>query len=55
MTFVPHEFTIGEVYFPPLLIAGMLGVAAAAVMMAWSSNLAENPVLRPDFRWAANG
>jgi hypothetical protein len=29
--FIPHEFTIGEVYFPPLLIAGLLGVAAAAL------------------------
>lgn len=31
MYFIPHEFTIGEVYFPPLLIAGLLGVAAAAL------------------------
>ena len=29
MTFIPHEFTIGEVYLPPLLIAGILGVALA--------------------------
>jgi hypothetical protein len=29
--FIPHEFTIGEVYFPPMLIAGLLGVAAAAL------------------------
>jgi hypothetical protein len=27
--FIPQEFTIGEVYFPPLLIAGILGLAAA--------------------------
>jgi hypothetical protein len=26
---VPSEFVIGEVYFPPMLIAGMLGVVAA--------------------------
>jgi hypothetical protein len=29
--FIPHEFTIGGVYFPPLLIAGILGVTAAAL------------------------
>lgn len=26
---MPHEFAIGGIYFPPLLIAGILGVAAA--------------------------
>ena len=31
MYFIPKEFTIGEVYFPPLLIAGILGLAAAVV------------------------
>jgi len=31
MYFIPHEFTIGGVYFPPLLIAGLLGVAAASL------------------------
>ncbi len=31
MFFIPKEFTIGEVYFPPRLIAGLLGVAAAAL------------------------
>jgi hypothetical protein len=29
--FIPHEFTIGGVYFPPLLIAGILGVTAAVL------------------------
>ena len=29
--FIPHEFTIGGIYFPPLLIAGLLGVAAASL------------------------
>lgn len=29
MKFIPHEFAIGEVYFPPLLIAAILGVLAA--------------------------
>ena len=29
MHFIPSEFAIGGVYFPPLLIAGILGVAAA--------------------------
>ena len=31
MYFIPHEFTISGVYFPPLLIAGVLGVTAAAM------------------------
>ena len=31
MYFIPKEFTIGGVYFPPLLIAALLGVAAAAL------------------------
>ncbi len=31
MNYIPHEFTIGGVYFPPLLIAGILGVIAAAL------------------------
>ena len=31
MYFIPHEFTIGGVYFPPLLIAGILGVTAAVL------------------------
>lgn len=31
MYFIPKEFTIGGVYFPPLLIAGILGVAAAVL------------------------
>jgi hypothetical protein len=29
--FIPKEFTIGGVYFPPLLIAGILGVTAAVL------------------------
>jgi hypothetical protein len=28
---MPHEFAIGGVYMPPLLIAGVLGTIAAAV------------------------
>ena len=31
MHFIPKEFTIGGIYFPPLLIAGILGVLAAAL------------------------
>lgn len=31
MYFIPHEFTIGGVYFPPLLIAGILGLTAAVL------------------------
>ena len=29
MHFIPKEFTIGGVYFPPLLVAGIIGVTAA--------------------------
>jgi hypothetical protein len=29
MQYLPKEFAIGGVYFPPLLIAGILGVVAA--------------------------
>ena len=28
---IPHEFAIGEVYMPPLLVAAFLGVIAAFV------------------------
>ena len=31
MNYVPSEFTIGGVYFPPLPIAGFLGVLAAGM------------------------
>ena len=31
MQYIPSEFAIGGVYFPPLLIAGMLGAVAAAL------------------------
>jgi hypothetical protein len=31
VTLIPKEFAIGGVYFPPLLIAGVLGVLAAAL------------------------
>ena len=31
MHFIPKEFTIGGVYFPSLLIAGILGVTAAVL------------------------
>jgi hypothetical protein len=29
MTYIPHEFAIGEVYLPPLLVAAFLGLIAA--------------------------
>jgi hypothetical protein len=32
MQLIPSEFTVGEVYFPPLLIASLLGV-----ILAWLS------------------
>jgi hypothetical protein len=31
MYFMPKEFAIGGIYFPPLLLAGILGAAAAAL------------------------
>ena len=31
MTPIPHEFAIGGVFLPPLLIAGLLGALAAVV------------------------
>jgi hypothetical protein len=31
MEYLPHEFTIGGVYLPPLLIASILGTLAAVV------------------------
>ena len=31
MHYIPKEFAIGGVYFPPLLIAGFFGVLAAAL------------------------
>jgi hypothetical protein len=31
MTYIPHEFAIGEVYMPPLLVAAFLGLIAAMV------------------------
>lgn len=32
MQLIPSEFTMGEVYFPPLLIASLLGI-----ILAWLS------------------
>ena len=37
MTYMPHEFAIGEVYMPPLLVAAILGTLAA-VVTAWFLN-----------------
>jgi hypothetical protein len=31
MSYMPHEFVIGGVYMPPLLIAAILGTIAAVV------------------------
>ena len=33
---IPHEFAIGEVYLPPLLVAAFLGLMAAMVTAACS-------------------
>ena len=32
---VPSEFVIGEVYFPPLLVAATLGLMAALATTRW--------------------
>jgi hypothetical protein len=32
---MPHEFAIGGIYLPPLLIAGALGAIAAGVAATW--------------------
>lgn len=37
MSRLPHEFVIGEVYLPPLLIAGFLGL-----LSAWATVLVLN-------------
>jgi hypothetical protein len=37
MEYLPHEFTIGGVYFPPLLIASIFGTVAT-VVTAWLLN-----------------
>ena len=29
--FVPHELSIGEVFVPPMLVAGLLGVLATSI------------------------
>jgi len=34
MPYIPSEFTIGGVYFPPLLIASIFGTLAAVVTSA---------------------
>jgi hypothetical protein len=31
MSHIPHEFAIGGVFMPPLLVAGLLGTIAAVV------------------------
>jgi len=31
MSYMPHEFAIGEVFMPPLLVASFLGLLAAIV------------------------
>lgn len=31
MSSVPHEFVVGGIYMPPLLVAGIFGLAASSV------------------------
>jgi len=31
VAYIPHEFAIGEVYMPPMLIAAVLGTVAAVI------------------------
>jgi hypothetical protein len=35
MWFVPSEFNISGIYFPPLLLAGICGLAAAVATQKW--------------------
>ena len=35
MNQIPHEFNLGGVYLPPMLVAGVLGTIAAAVAAYW--------------------
>ena len=35
MEYLPHEFTIGGVYLPPLLMASILGMFAAVLTTAF--------------------
>jgi hypothetical protein len=35
MWFVPSEFSISGIYFPPLLLAGICGLAAAVATHKW--------------------
>jgi len=35
MTPIPHEFAISGVYLPPMLIAALLGIAAALATTRW--------------------
>ena len=35
MWFVPSEFNISGIYFPPLLLAGIFGLAAAVATQKW--------------------
>jgi hypothetical protein len=35
MLFVPSEMSIGGIYFPPLLLAAILGVVAASMTQKW--------------------
>ena len=46
MQLIPSEFTIGEVYFPPLLIAAMIGLVAA-----WLTALLLNRYRLSTRRW----
>ena len=31
MSYIPHEFAVGEVFMPPLLIASLFGAIAAVI------------------------
>lgn len=46
MDLIPSEFAIGEVYFPPLLIASILGVLAA-----WATAMLLNRFRLSRFFW----
>lgn len=35
LTPIPHEFAVGGVYLPPLLIAAMVGISLALLTTRW--------------------
>ena len=49
MNTIPHEFAIGGVYFPPLLIAGIGTVYIIGRFMYWRAYVTEPSTRAPGF------